>query len=145
MIIIIIIVIKIDKHHKNVFRFITVVLKLQKNEGLKLQMPRWNATIPKNTTIHRSTNTATADARIHDFCTAITMQCFSYATKSQSVLTCSEILTYLLLSSQLWIALPSKNSRLPVTAINHKVSTSCHNSRSQLRIKLSESAQYVKA
>ena len=50
-------------------------------------MPRWNDTISTNTTIHHSTNTATADAFIQDFCTAITMQCFSNAIRSQSVLT----------------------------------------------------------
>ena len=47
----------------------------------KVQMPRWNDTI------HHSTNTATADACIQEFCTAITMQCFSKAIRSQSVLT----------------------------------------------------------
>ena len=48
------------------------------NEAPKVQMPRWNDTLSTNTTIHHSTNTATADACIQDFCTAITMQCFSY-------------------------------------------------------------------
>ena len=51
----------------------------------KVQMPRWNDTLSTNKTIHHSTNTA--DACIQDFCTAITMQCFSYAIRSQSVLT----------------------------------------------------------
>ena len=41
-------------------------------------MPRWNDTV------HHSTNTATADACIQDFCTANTMH---YAIRSQSVLT----------------------------------------------------------
>ena len=50
-------------------------------------MPRWNDTISTNTTIHHSTNTATADACVQEFCTAVTMQCFSYAIRSQSVLT----------------------------------------------------------
>ena len=111
-------------------------------------------TISTNTTIHHSTNTATADACILDFCTAITMQCFSYAIRSQSVLTtiqlgvstmfskyspcilntseiasiaclhnfsgpallsCSKILTYQLLGSQLWTALPLEKSRSPAT------------------------------
>ena len=57
------------------------------NEAPKVQMPRWIDIISTNTTIHHSTNTATADACIQDFCTAITMQCFSYAIRSQSVLT----------------------------------------------------------
>ena len=54
------------------------------NEAPKVQMPRWNDTISTKTTIHHSTNTATADACIQDFCTAV---CFSYAIRSQSVLT----------------------------------------------------------
>ena len=58
-----------------------------KNKAPKVQMPRWNDTLSTNTTIHHSTNTATADACIQDFCTAIIMQCFSYAIRSQSVLT----------------------------------------------------------
>ena len=51
----------------------------------KVQMPRWNDTI------HHSTNTATADACLQEFCTAITMQCFSYAIRSQSVLTTNKL------------------------------------------------------
>ena len=54
------------------------------NEAPKVQMPRWNDTVSTNTTIHHSTNTATADVCIQDFCT---VQCFSYAIRSQSVLT----------------------------------------------------------
>ena len=38
-------------------------------------------------TIHHSTNTANADACIQDFFTAITMQCFCNANRSQSMLT----------------------------------------------------------
>ena len=129
----------------------------------KVQMPRWNVTV------HHSTNTATADACIQDFCTAITMQCFSYAIRSQScsadlnstgrvynvhystripgtseiasiaclhdfsgpaLLSCSKILTYQLLGSQLWTALPLEKSRSPATV--NKVSKSRHNSRTKL-------------
>ena len=43
------------------------------NEAPKVQMPWWNDTISTNTTIHHSTNTATADTCIQYFCTAITM------------------------------------------------------------------------
>ena len=45
-------------------------------------MPRWNAV----------TNTATGDACIQNVCTSITiMQCFSYAIRSQSVLTLGRV------------------------------------------------------
>ena len=50
------------------------------NEAPKVQMPRWNETISTKTTIHQ----LTADACIQDLCTAV---CFSYAIRSQSVLT----------------------------------------------------------
>ena len=130
-------------------------------------MPRWIDIISTNTTIHHSTNTATADACIQDFCTAVTMQCFSYAIRSQScsadhnstgrvynvhytahayheiasiaclhdfsgpaLLSCSKILTYQLLGSQLWTALPLEKSRSPATV--NKVSKSRHNSRTKL-------------
>ena len=53
-------------------------------EAPKVLMPQWNDTISTNTTIHHSTNTATADACIQDFCTVLL---FSYAIRSQSVLT----------------------------------------------------------
>ena len=68
------------------------------NEAPKVQMPRWNDTLSTNTTIHHSTNTATADACIQDFCTAITMQCFSYAIRSQSVLTTIQLGVYTVFS-----------------------------------------------
>ena len=57
------------------------------NEAPKVQMPRWNDTLSTNTTVHHFTDTATAGPCIQDFCTAITIQCFSYAIRSQSVLT----------------------------------------------------------
>ena len=113
---------------------------------------------------------------MHVYCTAITMQCFSYAIRSQSVLTtiqlgvstvfstahtyherdsfhiaclhdfsgpallsCSKILTYQLLGSQLWTALPLEKSRSPASspATVNKVSKSRHNSRTKLRIQVS--------
>ena len=49
---------------------------LTENEAPKVQMSQWNNTIPQ-----------TQQLQIHDFCTTITMQCFSYAIRSQSVLT----------------------------------------------------------
>ena len=134
-------------------------------------MPRWIDIISTNTTIHHSTSTATADARIQDFCTAITMQCFMQSEANHAVLTTiqlgvstmfitphayherdsfhslltrflwtcaailSKILTYQLLGSQLWTALPLEKSRSPATA--NKVSKSRHNSRTKLRVKLS--------
>ena len=45
-------------------------------EAPKVPMPQWSDTISTNTTIHHSTNTATADACIQDFCTVLL---FSYA------------------------------------------------------------------
>ena len=52
-----------------------------------------------------------------------------------ALLSCSKILTYQLLGSQLWTALPLEKSRSPATA--NKVSKSRHNSRTKLRVKLS--------
>ena len=42
-------------------------------------------------TIHHSTNTATADACIQDFCTAIAMQCYCNTDRSQSMLTTMQL------------------------------------------------------
>ena len=75
------------KYQRLVFSRRGVLPADRMNEAPKVQMPRWNDIISTNTTIHHSTNTATADAYIQDFCTAITIQCFSYAIRSQSVLT----------------------------------------------------------
>ena len=52
-----------------------------------------------------------------------------------ALLSCSKILTYQLLGSQLWTALPLEKSRLPAT-VNH-VSKPRHNSRTKLCIELS--------
>ena len=52
-----------------------------------------------------------------------------------ALLSCSKILTYQVLGSQLWTALPSEKSRSPATA--NKVSKSRHNSRTKLCIEIS--------
>ena len=52
-----------------------------------------------------------------------------------ALLSCSKILTYQLLGSQLWTALPLEKSRSPATA--NKVSKSRHNSRTKLRTQFS--------
>ena len=52
-----------------------------------------------------------------------------------ALLSCSKILTYQVLGSQLWTALPSEKSRSPATA--NTVSKSRHNSRTKLCIEIS--------
>ena len=52
-----------------------------------------------------------------------------------ALLSCSKILTYQLLGSQLWTALPLEKPRLPATV--NKVSKPCHNSRTKLCMELS--------
>ena len=52
-----------------------------------------------------------------------------------ALLSCSKILTYQVLGSQLWTFLPSEKSRSPATA--NKVSKSRHNSRTKLCIEIS--------
>ena len=89
--------------------------------------------------------------------------CYTFAIRSQSVLTtnstgcvynvqhstqarhnflrhallsCSEILTYQLLGSQLYIFMSTEKSRLPAIAIDREVSKSRHNSRTRLRMQV---------
>ena len=52
-----------------------------------------------------------------------------------ALLSCCKILTYQVLGSQLWPALPSEKSRSPATA--NKVNQSRHNSRTKLFIEIS--------
>ena len=52
-----------------------------------------------------------------------------------ALLSCSKMLTYQVLGSQLWTALPLEKSRSPETGI--EVSKSRHSSRTKLRVKLS--------
>ena len=59
-------------------------INARENEAPKVQMPRWNDTISQT---QLSTIPQTQQLQMHVYCTAITMQCFSYATRSQSVLT----------------------------------------------------------
>ena len=77
--------------------------------------------VPKNKIFRR--NTVASIACLHNF--------FRHALLSRS-----EILTYLLLGSQLWIFLSTENSRSPGTAIDHEVSKLCHNSRKKLHIQV---------
>ena len=59
----------------------------------------------------------------------------SHDFSGPALLSCSKILTYQVLGSQLWTALPSEKSRSPATA--NKVSKSRHNSRTKLCIEIS--------
>ena len=52
------------------------------------------------------------------------------------LLFCSEILTYQLLGSQLWVVLSTENSRSPATAIDCEVSKLRHNSKTKLYIQV---------
>ena len=63
----------------------------RQNEAPKASVPRWNDSISIKTIIHHSSNTATADACIQDFCTAIAMQCFCNTNRSQSMLTTIQV------------------------------------------------------
>ena len=54
-----------------------------------------------------------------------------------ALLSCSEILTYQFLGSQVLIFMSTENSRSPATAIDREVSKSRHNSRTKLHIQVS--------
>ena len=89
---------------------LSTILQTQQQLQMHVYLISVHTTIKTFKTIHHSTNTATAVACIQDFCTAITMQCFSYAIRSQSVLTTIKLGVSTVFSTATYIAYHERDS-----------------------------------
>ena len=116
-------------------------------------MPRWNDTISTNKLstipqtqqlqmhVYRNSNQKPINAdhnstgRVYNVHAEHASIACLHNFSGPALLSCSKILTYQLLGSQLWTALPLDKSRSPATV--NKVSKSRHNSRTKLRIQVS--------